>query len=448
MSSTKPPRTTTLTRGAITGMAAARLGAARLGQRLRPPASTPAARALAQDRDEAQLGRILFQALSQLRGSALKVSQLLSMDIGFLPAGVRRELAGACYQVRPLNRALIGKVFRQAFAQEPESLFDHFEPTAFAAASLGQVHRAKLQGFGAVAVKVQYPGIAATIPSDMLLLRHALKVLGGTLPLPPQHVIDQVLADIEATLLREVDYRQEAAQQQWFAQHAARPGVVIPQVLMSHTRAQVLTQQHLSGLHLNEWLASQPSQAERNAHGQRLFDWFMHCAFELGHIHADLHPGNFLFIADDVHGQALGILDFGCTRPLSPEFRRLILAHWSAVLLPCSPDRDSALLQSYIRMGLIAPDISMQTFVSDIMPALIPLQAWATEPFRQSHFDFSHKSMLTQPSSQYQKNFGQKMCGLPAELPTFDRAWLGLMHMLSHIGARICVDNPWLQRRS
>ena len=169
MARTEPPRTGRLARGTITGIAAARIGMAQLGHRVRTPS------AQAQADHEAALGRILFGALGQLRGSALKVSQLLSMHPGLLPDGVRQELARAHHQAPPLNRALVGRVFRQAFGQEPEALFLRFEPRAFAAASLGQVHRAELAGHGAVAVKVQYPGIASTIASDMRLLRTTLR---------------------------------------------------------------------------------------------------------------------------------------------------------------------------------------------------------------------------------------------------------------------------------
>ena len=312
MARTEPPRTGRLARGTITGIAAARIGMAQLGHRVRTPS------AQAQADHEAALGRILFGALGQLRGSALKVSQLLSMHPGLLPDGVRQELARAHHQAPPLNRALVGRVFRQAFGQEPEALFEHFEPTAFAAASLGQVHRAQLAGHGTVAVKVQYPGIAATITSDMQLMRAALRALAHTdMPLPANTVVDSVMTEIEATLLREVDYLQEAEQLQWFAQHAARPGVVMAQPILSHTRAQVLTQQYLPGLHLDAWLATQPQQALRDQAGQHLWDWFMHCIFGLGRVHADPHPGNFLFAADGT----VGVLDFGCTRELSEGFR-------------------------------------------------------------------------------------------------------------------------------
>jgi len=302
MARTEPPRTGRLARGTITGIAAARIGMAQLGHRVRTPS------AQAQADHEAALGRILFGALGQLRGSALKVSQLLSMHPGLLPDGVRQELARAHHQAPPLNRALVGRVFRQAFGQEPGALFEHFEPTAFAAASLGQVHRAQLAGHGTVAVKVQYPGIAATITSDMQLMRAALRALAHTdMPLPANTVVDSVMTEIEATLLREVDYLQEAEQLQWFAEHAALPGVVLVQPILSHTRAQVLTQQFLPGQHLQDWLARQPTQKQRDRAGQHLWDWFMHCLFVLGRVHADPHPGNFLFAPDGT----VGVLDFG-----------------------------------------------------------------------------------------------------------------------------------------
>ena len=103
------PRTGKLARSAITGLAAARIGMAELSHRTRKRS------AQAQAEHEAALGRILFGALGQLRGSALKVSQLLSMHPGLLPDGVRSELARAHHQAPPLNRALVGRVFRQTF---------------------------------------------------------------------------------------------------------------------------------------------------------------------------------------------------------------------------------------------------------------------------------------------------------------------------------------------
>lgn len=434
MGSARAPRTGRLARGTITGLAAARIGMAQLGHRVRTPS------AAAQAEHEAALGRILFGALGQLRGSALKVSQLLSMHPGLLPDGVRQELARAHHQAPPLNRALVGRVFRQAFGQEPEALFDHFEPTAFAAASLGQVHRAQLAGHGTVAVKVQYPGIAATIASDMQLMRTALRALAHTdLPLPAHAVVDGVMHEIEATLLREVDYLQEAEQLQWFAQHAARPGVAMARPLLSHTRAQVLTQQHLPGQHLQAWLATQPPQAQRDQAGQHLWDWFMHCIFVLGRVHADPHPGNFLFAPDGT----VGVLDFGCTRSLSGGFRRQVALAWSALLRPAAdPQRDAQVLQAYQALGLARADLDLATYTHALAPALAEMQAWQIEPFTQAVFDFGRKTPPPLTDPRHQRMLGRHLAQVPGEMPAFERMWMGLMHLLTQLGARVRTQAP------
>lgn len=423
------PRTGRLARSAITGLAAARIGMAELGHRARP--RTAEARA----RHEAEVGRILFGALGQLRGTALKVSQVLSMHPELLPEGIRRELARAHHQAPPLNRALVGRVFRQAFGCEPQALYDHFEPDAFAAASLGQVHRARLAGHGAVAVKVQYPGIAATIGSDIQLMRSALRALAHTdLPMPALPVVDGIMDEIEATLLREVDYQQEAAQQQWFAQHAAWPGLRIAQPVMSHTRAQVLTQQYLDGLPLEAWLATEPAQSVRDRAGQRLWDWFLHCTFVLGQVHADPHPGNFVF-ADD---GTVGVLDFGCTRPLGSAFTAQVAQAWAALLLPVgAPRRDAHVLQAYQGLGLVADDLPLPTYTAELAPALAEMQAWQIEPFTQACFDFSAKAPPPITPARHQRVLGRHLRQVPGEMPAFERMWMGLMHLLTRLGARV-----------
>ena len=436
------PRTGALSRSAITGLAVARAGIAELGHRVGLGCGQAEQR---QARHEAEIGRILFQAMSQLRGTALKVSQILSMDAHFLPVGVRRELARACHDVPPLNRALVGRVFRQAFGQEPEALFTRFEPTAFAAASLGQVHRAELSGQGRLAVKVQYPGIAATIPADMRLLRTTLKALGhGVLVLPEAAVVDRLLDEIEDTLQREVDYLQEADQLQWFGEHATLPGVVCPRPLLSHCRRQVLTQEHLEGRHLDDWLSHHPDQSRRDALGQCLFDWFMHCAFGLGHLQADLHPGNFLFL----HDGRLGVLDFGCTRKLSAVFRDALTASWSAQLLPPGPAQHALLLASYRRLGMVSPGLSETDFSRTVWPALKGFLDWQSEPFRlvdaEGRFDFSRKSPPIHLDRSEHQVLMQHMNGLPPEMPAFERGWMGLMHLLTRIGARVDTRTSWV----
>ena len=150
--SANAPRSGRLARGAIAGTAAVKLGMAALALNAQVLVLSDEATAQARAAHEARLGRILFGALNQLKGIALKASQLLSLELGLLPEGMRIELARAHYQVTPLNRALVIKLMRQEFGAAPEDLFASFEPQAFAAASLGQVHAATLHSGDAVAV--------------------------------------------------------------------------------------------------------------------------------------------------------------------------------------------------------------------------------------------------------------------------------------------------------
>lgn len=429
------PRTGKLARSAVVGVAVARAGVAQLAHsaRQRVQATTTNTEA----HDEA-LGRIAFQALNQLKGVALKASQLLSMDIGLLPEAMRQQLARAHYQATPLNRALVLKLLRQEFGQGPDDLFAQFEPQAFAAASLGQVHAATLHTGEAVAVKLQYPGMAATLQSDLQLLRLLLNTLGqhsATMPSP--QVLERTLADISTTLAQELDYVQEAQQLQWFGRHLPNPLLVLPQPVPSHSTARVLTMHKLDGLHLEAWLATHPSQAERDHYGQLLFDLFLHSSFSLQHLQTDPHPGNFLFMP----GGQLGLLDFGCTRTLDPAFCHSLARAWCAVL--CRPKDTTALQAAYSELGLIDPAISEAVFCTELLPALQAMQDWQCLPFRKAVYDFGQLPLPPRPGAEHRQVM-QHLQAVPPDLPYFDRAHLGLVQMLRAMRARVRTGNVWI----
>ena len=433
------PRTGRLSRGAIAGMAVARAGLAHLGHKAQALTRDAAQEAQARTAHVAELGRILFAALNQLKGTALKASQLMSMELGFLPEGMRQELARAHYQVTPLNRAVVIKVLRQELGQDPHTLFQHFEPQAFAAASLGQVHAATLANGDAVAVKLQYPGMAASIGSDMRMLRRLLQTLDcHSEALPKASIIDRVMADIELKLAEELDYLHEARALQWFSEHLTLPGLVIPQPVMDRTTKRILTMRHLTGQHVNEWLLTQPSQEQRDQYGQLLFDTFLHCAFVLQRLHADPHPGNYLFMPD---GQ-LGLLDFGCTRVLDAGFCAAVSTVWSALLH--SPLDTTSLQQAYTAMGLISPTMSRHDFCTQLLPALADMQAWQRLPFTVPVYNFAQHPAYPGSKPEHQRLAVQFLQSVPPDMPYFDRAYLGLTQMLKTLGARVRTTNPWI----
>lgn len=440
----KPPRSGRVARGAIAGGALARAGVARLGHKARDLARDEAQRSAARAAHEAELGRILFGALNQLKGVALKAAQLLSGETQLLPETVREQLARACYQATPMNQALVGKRMRQALGPDWAERFAHFEPQAFAAASLGQVHRAQLEDGRALALKLQYPGIAATISSDMRLLRSLLLGrLGGLAlgegALPDAALLARVLDEIEAGLAAELDYAQEArAMDEFRAALAPRlPQLVVPEVYQALSSPQLLVMQALPGQHLAEWLAQGPSQAERDRYGQLIFETFMLMVFELGRLHADPHPGNYLFMPDG----RLGLLDFGCTRVLPRRFVEPLARAWSAAL---APDGDAALYGAYRELGLIDADLDLESFRRELRPALAPLLDWQLAPFREPVFDFGARAPLPHLGRSQQRVAVRHLHGMPPELPYLDRAFLGLNQLLAQLGARVRTRNPWI----
>lgn len=437
------PPTSKITRAAIGGAALAHAGMARIGHQARKFTTASDDEQAVQLRFEADLGRIMFKALNRLKGTALKVSQLLSAHADFLPAAVRDELAKGCHQVTPLNRALVHKVFRGEFGQAPEQLFATFDAHAFAAASLGQVHRATLADGREVAVKVQYPGIATSIKSDLVMVRGVMQALeGGVVHLPGKTVVDQVMAEVAGKLDEELDYGQEAEQLKWFHERLPPALYVVPQPVFSHSSRRVLTMERLDGLHLDAWLATGPDQASRDHFGQLLFNWFNFCLHELGRVNADPHAGNFLFLPDG----RLGLLDFGCTREISRGFPELLQGAWNAMLNRPQDGPQIAARLAYVELQLISPELSQHDFDTQLMPAVAPLVDWQLEPFRTTRFNFATWSPMPLRRGADAKSMAALMTGIHPDLPYFDRAYMGVMQLLKKIGAVVVTENPWIKR--
>lgn len=436
------PPTSKITRGAISGMALAHAGAARIGHQARKLTRSADDAEAAQQRFEADLGRIMFKALNQLKGTALKVSQALSTHADFLPAGIRDELAKGCHQVTPLDRALVHKVFRSEFGMAPHQLFATFEANAFAAASLGQVHRATLADGRAVAVKVQYPGIGTSIKSDLAMLRGLMQTVGaGLVQLPPKELVDQVMTEVASKLEQELDYEHEAAQLAWYHERVPADRYVVPRAVPSHSSRRVLTMERLDGLHLDAWLATNPDQASRDHYGQLLFDWFMLSVHELGRVNADPHAGNFLFMPDG----RLGLLDFGCTREIAPGFPALLQNAWNAILNRPASGPQVGARRAYVALDLISPELSQHDFDTRLMPALAPMVDWQLAPFASERFDFGAWPDMPMGGRSEASTVAGLMSGMHPDLPYVDRASMGVMQMIKKIGAVVATGNRWIK---
>lgn len=447
MLTSKKVPTSKLSRSAITGAAVAKIGLKHAGYKVRKAFSAKSTDAKnspaksneqSQQQHEEQIGELVFTVLSQLRGTAIKLSQLLSMETDILPETIRNKLKSACHEVPPINRALVRKQMVQELGNTPKQLFKEFDSQAFSAASIGQVHRALSFNDEVLAVKVQYPGIGATIDSDLKMLEKLFWLLAKTTKkMPKQQVFTLILAEIKNKLSEEINYEIEANNLTWFQHHMKLNGIVIPKVKHALSSARVLSMEMLTGQHIDKWLENQPSQQQRNELGQKLFDFFWYSALTLKKIHADPHPGNFLVLTDE----QLGVLDFGCVRNLSDDFVDGFTAMMPKIVDSYIFNKNkSALFASYQALKFIDHSVDFNTFESKIFPDIQRYGQWLGQAYVSKTFDFTTKTPCPGKPDNVSGTAVKFLSGMYSEQPCFDRAHLGLMNLLTQIGANINTD--------
>jgi predicted unusual protein kinase regulating ubiquinone biosynthesis (AarF/ABC1/UbiB family) len=255
----------------------------------------------------------IYESLSELKGSALKVAQMLSMDRNLLPPAYQEKFTMSQYSAPPLSYPLVVKTFQKTLGKSPEAIFDTFTKNAVNAASMGQVHQATKDG-KKLAVKIQYPGVADSISSDLRLVRpFATRLFNMS-----NAELDHYMSEVEGKLMEEADYDLELRRSKEITEALAGKieGLYFPKYYKEYSGGRVITMDWLDGVHLKEFLATNPTQETKNKIGQALWDFYNFQFHELKQVHADPHPGNFMFMDDGT----MGIIDFGCIKEIPDDF--------------------------------------------------------------------------------------------------------------------------------
>jgi predicted unusual protein kinase regulating ubiquinone biosynthesis (AarF/ABC1/UbiB family) len=412
------------------GRTAAKVGGKMIGYYAKRPFLSERQRRNAREKMTREGAQTLFQGLGLLKGTALKMAQMLSLEMDILPEEVCRELSKAYHQVPPINRALVRKVVRDGLGQPPEALFGQFDTHAFAAASLGQVHRAVNAKGQELAVKIQYPGIAKTIRNDLSVLRHLLA------PMVENEQLLPTLHEIAARLHEEVDYLREADHLEFFARHLEMEGVRIPRVLPDLTARAVLTTTLMPGKPLDLWLKGNPSREAKDKVAQNLSDMVLKGLYELHIIHADPNPGNFI-IADDL---TIGLVDFGCVKRLDAAF---VEQYRQLVVASAHHDMD-AHFALITQLGLISPGLDTPTRnkLKEITDAA---GEWFSCLFSEDVFDFqAHPGFIGQGQRvMRQYHHLHRHLRMNPEFIFLDRTRYGLLRIFEMLGARVRFRNPY-----
>ncbi len=386
---------------------------------------------------EANAGAI-YKTFSRLKGGPLKLAQMLSIDKSLLPTAYQSQFAQAQYSAPPLSYPLVVRTFRREFGKAPGEIFETFSTSAAHGASIGQVHRATI-GERTFAVKIQYPGIADSLVSDLAVVKPvALQIMGMK-----EHEVEPYFQEVKARLLEETDYRLELERSMELsaATQGRVAGVRFPTYYPEFSNARILTMDWIDGQPLDRFAERETDPEKRRAVAQAIWDFYHLQIHDLLQFHADPHPGNFLVDQDN---QVI-VLDFGCTKKISPAFHRSYFRFLNPALLRNRPEFEAALFELDI-----LTDTHSARECELILETAIEGAELLGRPFHHGEFDFSDPEYLTsimemgerQRTNPDLKN-AKGATGL-ADSVYLNRAYFGVYSLMGLLRAKVKTDTSIL----
>ena len=376
----------------------------------------------------------IYDGLKSLKGSALKVAQMLSMEKNLLPRAYVEKFSLAQFSVPPLSAPLVRKTFKKYLNKYPEELFDTFDRNSINAASIGQVHKAT-KGDKELAVKIQYPGVAESIRSDLALVKPiAIRMfnLQGK-------DSDKYFKEVEHKLVEETDYLLELQQSEEISKFCAHiPNLEFPEYYKALSSNKIITMDWMHGQHLSEFAQTDFNPELGNRLGQTLWDFYMYQIHGLRKVHADPHPGNFL-ISDR---ETLIAIDFGCIKAIPDEF----YIPYFELSAKENISNDAIFTQKLYELEILTPTDTPEElkFFKALFKEMLTL---FTAPFNEEDFDFgaddfwmkiadlSQRYSTDQQIRKMNGNRGSK------HFLYMNRTFFGLFNLLHDLKAKVRVNN-------
>lgn len=336
----------------------------------------------------------IYDSLKDLKGSPLKVAQMLSMEKSILPRAYVEKFSLAQFSVPPLSEALVLKTFKKSFGKFPSEIYDKFDVKAYNAASIGQVHKAEKEG-KKLAVKIQYPGVSDSIKSDLALLKpfviRMFNMKGKT--------SDEYFFEVQDKLLEETDYILEVQQSKEIVNACKNINhLSFPNYYSDLSSKQIITMDWMDGIHLSEFTDKNNNQELANQIGQALWDFYMFQIHNLKKVHADPHPGNFLV---SKKGELIA-LDFGCMKTIPLDFYNpyFVLAKQETL------DNETLFVEKMYDLDILRKDDPKEEFefFKEMFHEMLSI---FTQPFHVEEFDFSSEEFfgkISEFGERYSKN--------------------------------------------
>ena len=375
----------------------------------------------------------IYDGLKELKGSALKVAQMLSMEKNLLPKSYVEKFSLSQFSVPPLSAPLVRKTFKNYFKQYPEDLFDSFSPDSINAASIGQVHQAEKDG-KKLAVKIQYPGVRDSIKTDIALVKPvAIRMFNL------QGTSDEYFQEVEDKLTEETDYQLELSQsEQTRKDCAVIDNLKFPKYYPEYSCERIITMDWMNGIHLSEFCEKETSQEKRDKIGQTLWNFYMFQIHKLKKFHADPHPGNFLV---DENANLIAI-DFGCMKEIPESFYK---PYFEVATPEALADKEYFEAKLYELEILKETDsVKEKEFFSKMFHELLSV---FTQPVQGEEFDFSNPTFFAQIAALSEKFSNdktlRKMNGSRGSKHFIyvNRTFFGLYNLMFDIKAKIKVND-------
>jgi predicted unusual protein kinase regulating ubiquinone biosynthesis (AarF/ABC1/UbiB family) len=291
----------------------------------------------------------------------------------------------AQFSVPPLSAPLVIKAFKKSFGKFPNEIFDVFNLEATNAASIGQVHKASKNGID-LAVKIQYPGVADSILSDLAMVKPiAMKMFNIK-----GENSDTYFKEVENKLLEETNYLLELEQSQEVVSACEHiPNLLFPKYYKELSSQQIITMDWMDGIHLSEFAKINTNQDIANTLGQALWDFYLYQMHVLKKVHADPHPGNFLIS----EGGQLIAIDFGCMKIIPEEFYTPYFELFDINILNDSNFFSDKLFE----LEILQEDDTKEeiTFFTRMFHDVLN---FFTQPFLETTFDFSDPNFFEEIS--------------------------------------------------
>lgn len=381
----------------------------------------------------------IYETLSELKGSALKVLQMLSLDDNILPQQYIDRFSLSHFKVPSLSYPLVVKTFKQELQKHPNEIFESFSHDAVAAASIGQVHKATKDG-KTLAVKIQYPGVADSIKSDLTIVKPFAKKLFKI----TSEDLDYYLEEVQDRLLEETDYQLEISRSVALSEACEHlTGIKFPTYYPEYSSKRIITMDWLDGKHLDSKVRELPRE-RRNFLGQCLWDFYHYSIHDLRKTHADPHPGNFLINEDSsAIEDAIGILDFGCVKELRDEFYFNYFKLMKKEFIPNE--------EIFYELGFLydTDNAEERKLFTELFSGAINL---LSRPFDHDVFDFGNDDYFKELA-----HYGENISNLPELRKTrrtargprdaiyINRTYFGLYNLLNKLDCEVRVTRPdWL----